>query len=328
MGIPLEESKKQVLKLIDLDKQIMSKPVELDSVSPDGDRGKFVLEGKLARVIYPRDGFYLNINRDWFAGSVDPPKVNITEFHWYVFALEGGLNQVTNYFICDYLQIRQYALEFNAPTVDIHRAKLSWRGQIHILGDRRGYFRWGDEPKDDLSLTSRYIDLRNIAAAVGYDQLPDSVVKAIATSVPAVNDLYTHRSSLENVEQTERDAIVRSRLGQGRFRDDLLNYWNQCAVTGCREPILLRASHIKPWRDSSNRERLDPLNGLLLVPTLDAAFDAGLISFADDGQIIISNQLSSETQKLIGISASFSLTQIESRHLPYLAYHREHILRK
>ena len=49
----------------------------------------------------------------------------------------------------------------------------------------------------------------------------------------------------------------------------------RCAVTGLDLPLLLRASHIKPWRDSDNRERLDPYNGLLLSPSYDAAFDWG-----------------------------------------------------
>jgi hypothetical protein len=71
-----------------------------------------------------------------------------------------------------------------------------------------------------------------------------------------------------------------------------MRYWGgQCAVTGLDIPVLPRASHIKPWRDSNNRERLDPYNGLLLSPSYDAAFDAGLIAFADDGAVVLTGQL-------------------------------------
>jgi 5-methylcytosine-specific restriction protein A len=129
------------------------------------------------------------------------------------------------------------------------------------------------------------------------------------------------------VGETERAAIVQSRLGQGRFRQDLLDYWHGCAVTGCQEPLLLRASHIKPWRNSTNQERLDPFNGLMLVPTLDTAFDAGLISFADDGHIILSDQLDVETQLLVGINDTTQLLKIEAGHRRYLEYHRQHVLR-
>jgi len=83
---------------------------------------------------------------------------------------------------------------------------------------------------------------------------------------------------------TEKDALVKARRGQGKFREAVLSYWGNCAVSNCSELFLLRASHIKPWKDSTNTERLDRYNGLLLNPNLDAAFDKGLISFADDGK--------------------------------------------
>ncbi|MGO7165362.1 HNH endonuclease, partial [Rhizobium johnstonii] len=64
----------------------------------------------------------------------------------------------------------------------------------------------------------------------------------------------------------------------------MLAQWHgRCAVTSCNLPAVLRASHIVPWREASNAERLDPENGLPLVATLDALFDVGLISFDDQG---------------------------------------------
>ena len=68
------------------------------------------------------------------------------------------------------------------------------------------------------------------------------------------------------LEETTRDAVVKSRLGQGVFRAKLVEIWDGCSVTGCKTIEVLRASHIKPWRSSSNSERLDPYNGLLLLP--------------------------------------------------------------
>jgi hypothetical protein len=67
---------------------------------------------------------------------------------------------------------------------------------------------------------------------------------------------------------TERDAIVKSRVGQGRYRKELLAMWKSCAVTGLDIPELLRASHIKPWSDCNDRERVEAYNGLLLGPFL------------------------------------------------------------
>ena len=85
-------------------------------------------------------------------------------------------------------------------------------------------------------------------------------------------------------DETERDVLAKARIGQGRFRADLVAAWRKgetCALTGLPIPEMLVASHIKPWRDSSNVERLDPMNGLLLVAHADSLFDRYLMSFQE-----------------------------------------------
>ena len=127
---------------------------------------------------------------------------------------------------------------------------------------------------------------------------------------------------------TERTSLLRSRLGQGRFRDGLIRVWDgKCSTTGCQRLELLRASHIKPWRDANNAERLDPYNGLLLTPNFDAAFDAGLISFSQDGRVIISDSFHDECEAL-GISPVSRLRWVDDRHKPFLAYHQDVIFRQ
>jgi HNH endonuclease len=75
-----------------------------------------------------------------------------------------------------------------------------------------------------------------------------------------------------NLDKTTKKALIDCRVGQGIFRENLITYWKaRCAITGLSLTALLRASHIKPWRDSNNSERLDPFNGLLLSPSYDAA---------------------------------------------------------
>lgn len=123
----------------------------------------------------------------------------------------------------------------------------------------------------------------------------------------------------------EREAIVKARIGQGRFRQSLLDYWGQCAVTGCGEKTLLVASHIKPWSKATIQEKLSRENGLLLSPSLDLCFDSGLISFLDDGQIIISASFNIKDAQAVGVHAGMCLSKVEDGHKPYLAYHREHI---
>jgi HNH endonuclease len=71
-----------------------------------------------------------------------------------------------------------------------------------------------------------------------------------------------------------------------------------CAVTGCAISAMLRASHIKPWSKSSNHDRLNPANGILLAAHIDSLFDSGLISFADDGKMIVSAQIADDLRQL------------------------------
>ncbi len=128
--------------------------------------------------------------------------------------------------------------------------------------------------------------------------------------------------------ETEKKVLVLSRPGQGQFRDELFALWGRCAVTGCRNPELLRASHLKPWRKSTNPQRLDPLNGLLLAPHLDTALDRGLITFTDDGRIQLSSNLSPADCTCLGIRRTMRLSYVDQRHRAYLRFHRQNVFRK
>ena len=91
------------------------------------------------------------------------------------------------------------------------------------------------------------------------------------------------------VEKTETQRLTLVRTEQGNYRKAALALWNnKCAVTGVDEPGWLIASHIKPWRESTNEERVNPLNSLILTPNYDKLFDRGIISFSpDNGKIIL-----------------------------------------
>jgi predicted restriction endonuclease len=123
---------------------------------------------------------------------------------------------------------------------------------------------------------------------------------------------------------TQKLSLVQARRGQDKFREKLVRLWSTCAVTSCSELTFLRASHIKPWKEADNQERLDPFNGLLLSPNLDVALDKGLITFEDDGRIRISKQLALRDRKLLGLNLSLRLRSVDPRHLPYLQYHRKY----
>ena len=127
---------------------------------------------------------------------------------------------------------------------------------------------------------------------------------------------------------TGKSVQIESRVGQGKFKTNLLKYWKACAVTGLNVNGLLRASHIKPWALASPKERLDTFNGLLLLPTLDALFDTGLITFDEQGRIVISSKLAGSEFVALGLSPELKLKKINGAHLPYLVFHNEHVFRR
>ena len=123
---------------------------------------------------------------------------------------------------------------------------------------------------------------------------------------------------------TEAERLVIMRVGQDIFRDSLLQYWNgRCPLTGIAEPELLRASHIVPWAAcESDPERMDVHNGLLLSALWDAAFDKGLISFADDGTALASPQLSAQAKAALSFDNAPRLGGLRDAHLVRLRRHR------
>ncbi len=128
---------------------------------------------------------------------------------------------------------------------------------------------------------------------------------------------------------TEAERLVVQRVGQDLFRRGLLEYWEgRCAITGLAVPELLRASHIKPWADcESDAERLDVFNGLLLAPHLDAAFDCGFITVADDGTVIVSAALDDVARRMLGLNETLCVRALHEAHRAYLPWHRERVFR-
>lgn len=122
---------------------------------------------------------------------------------------------------------------------------------------------------------------------------------------------------------TDKDALVKARRGQGLFRRKVLAIEPYCRLTGVSDARFLRASHIKPWVDSNDRERLDGNNGLMLAPHVDHLFDQGFISFTKAGELLVADGAEAILQTwalpLVSIGGGFSDEQEG-----YLQYHRQH----
>lgn len=132
--------------------------------------------------------------------------------------------------------------------------------------------------------------------------------------------------SSKMIAETERTAVLQARVGQGKFRRQLINYWRGCSISKCDVTWMLVASHIKPWRVADNGERLDVFNGLLLLPNYDKLFDKGYMSFSSKGTVIYSHLLDATDKRALNLTESLCLSHVEVHHKRYLKYHNENCL--
>jgi len=151
-----------------------------------------------------------------------------------------------------------------------------------------------------------YWDALAIIAAV--PTAPDAADESIADRVP--------------IGPTFREQLVRARRGQGVFRANVLLREECCRVTRVDEPRHLKASHIKPWRDANDAERLDGANGLLLSPHIDHLFDEGYISFSSNQELLIVPDVKDTLLDAWGIDSGVRVGEFSTAQHAYLEYHR------
>ena len=138
-------------------------------------------------------------------------------------------------------------------------------------------------------------------------------------------------ADLENrtdIGPTERLQLAKARVGQGLFKSRVELVEKCCRITKVQRPEHLTASHIKPWRASSDIERLDGNNGLLLAPHIDHLFDRGLISFTSVGHILISPTLAPNILERWSIDSNQNVGTFSSEQSEYLEYHSDLVLRR
>ncbi len=127
--------------------------------------------------------------------------------------------------------------------------------------------------------------------------------------------------------ETVKKQLMNARIGQGKFRMSTYGLEPRCRLTGVSDLDFLTASHIKPWKDCNNQERLDGSNGLMLAPHVDRLFDRGWISFEDNGDVIVSKDAVS-VFKAWGLSQVKNAGEFTEAQRAYLSYHRRVLLRR
>lgn len=149
----------------------------------------------------------------------------------------------------------------------------------------------------------------------------------------ATNDKQELKEELKGIQQvenlpitqTEKERLIKARIGQGKFKKLLIERECKCALCGVTDPRVLIASHIKPWRASTNEERLDVNNGLLLCPNHDALLDKQLISFDVQGKIVISQTLDEAARIFMNVNEGLRV-ELTEKQLGYMEYHHQNLI--
>lgn len=200
---------------------------------------------------------------------------------------------------------RKFAYFFDVFDLPNQTQALAWSDGT---SDKDGHFTWIlREP------------LVEALCALGWAKVPGTKGFAREVALREVDDDPKN----QGLPATVREALVEARIGQGAYRKRMLGIWGgKCALTGCDLKEVLIASHAKPWADCNNKERLDAYNGLLLAAQVDKLFDCGLISFADDGELLLKPELTANLLATLGIELDMRLSRVSRQHLPYLKTHR------
>jgi putative restriction endonuclease len=151
--------------------------------------------------------------------------------------------------------------------------------------------------------------------------------KEIDSGVFALIDYDINKLVLSSEDlTTTKNVVIAIRIGQNLFREKLIISLKKCPITGIDDVRILIASHIKPWSQATNDERLDVKNGFLFSPTIDRLFDSGLISFSDDKELLVSNTISEENLSRLNLKRGQIIADLPIiGREQYLNYHRKKI---
>lgn len=179
---------------------------------------------------------------------------------------------------------------------------------------------WGKSKKEDCKMNINNMQIFALEQILEIIKLDKKVnIKKDLFSDIAFIEKGLSNSGLDGKEQ---EVVIKARVNQSMFRKQLLDRYKKCCLCSASNPDLLIASHIKPWCESEPNQKLDIENGFLLCPNHDKLFDSGLISFDNDGRIIISDKLSEADREAFGVNKNMVI-ELTDANKKYLKHHRQ-----
>ncbi len=263
-------------------------------------------------------------------------RVNVGDTVWIVTVRSGGQFILIGRIVVD-------AITDDAGARKRLRTNTIWEAKFHIFAKPKKA-----EPRDQ-------IDISDIAKALRFESKKDRLnpkggqliqqqlqtmrrltieSAALLTQRWVGDDAKDNEDAQEeaikgrtDIGPTTKVQLVLARRGQGIFRANVKLNEKCCRITGVDDPKHLKASHIKPWRDSSDQEKLNGCNGLFLAPHVDHLFDKGMISFSNAGELLVSSHLQAGLLKAWGIPGKMNVGVFKLGQTKFLAYHRKVVLK-
>lgn len=164
-----------------------------------------------------------------------------------------------------------------------------------------------------------------LLALLGVEEQPSFQQPAFVRDIEPDSEIFSDLFEIDQdltIPETQRVQLAKARIGQGLFRKRTMLVDPHCRVTRVEDPRLLIASHIKPWRDSTNQERVNGYNGIMLSPHIDALFDEHLITFENDGRMKIHPTLPLSILDLWSISRATQVEKFRPEQRVFLGHHR------
>lgn len=243
----------------------------------------------------------------------------------------------------------------SAPKPDFGSAGSNWSDEGWLLTTEFVVFANPMRPKDHIDLLrshlpSKYSPLQSSGdgnQAVYLASVPSSMAQVMIELIgpdyqsaldslmvkidPDVEEpvIVQEKALIERTDigPTQKQQLINARRGQGLFRANVRLHEKSCRLTQVSDPEHLRASHIKPWKDSSDSEKIDGSNGLFLAPHVDHLFDRGFISFTDSGQLLISPAFTPSIANSWGITGGVNVGSFTNKQMSYLEYHRRNVFK-
>jgi putative restriction endonuclease len=243
----------------------------------------------------------------------------------------------------------------SAPKPNLGRSGVNWSAEGWLVEVEFKEVENKIRPKDHMNNLERFLPskysplqangngLQSVYLAEISQEMANALAELIGFELKAEQEFASSELNQDEIEADALESVIKERTdigptkilqlvearrGQGIFKSNLRLVETKCRVTGISDINHLRASHIKPWKDSDDQEKISGSNGLLLAPHVDHLFDRGYISFTNNGQMLVSKYLDLNILNSWSILTTQEVGKFSEKQKVFLEHHRSNVFKK